>query len=105
MQSEMPESFRELCARAQVESVFRLRNASSQRTDAGHPIKKGAPIGAPDCPRYSPSEKPGDLCLKPGYCACPTTLVEDRSQQVSVRGKWSLSVALVVFSVVVSAFG
>ena len=68
-------------------------------------MKRGAPIGALDRPRHSPLEKPTGLCLKPGNGARPTPLVEDRSPQALVRGKWSLSAALVVFSVVVSASG
>jgi PAS domain S-box-containing protein len=68
-------------------------------------MKRGTPISAAGRPRYSPSEKPAGLCLKPKNWARPTPLVEERSEQALVRGKWSLSAALVVFSVVVSAFG
>jgi PAS domain S-box-containing protein len=50
-------------------------------------------------------EKPADLCLKAGNRGCPTTLIKDRSQQALVYGKWSIPAALVVFSVVASAFG
>ena len=88
-----------------LESVPGSGMRQSRELMQGHPMKRGAPIGAPGRPRYSPSEKPADLCLKPGNRARPTPLVEDRSQQALVRGTWSLSAALVVFSVVVSAFG
>jgi len=87
------------------ESVSRLGNASSQRTMRDHPFNSGARQAPLTISVFSLGAA-ADLCAKSGNLGRPMTLVQDKSRHALVRGRWSLSVALVVvFSVVMNTYG